>query len=40
MKFFYTNREREFISVKLKDFCKKKDISIKYKAAYMHKKTV
>lgn len=31
-----TDRGREFISAKLKDFCNKKDIVIKFAAPYMH----
>lgn len=36
MKAFRANGGGEFISTKLKDFCKKKGITIKYAALYMH----
>lgn len=35
MKSFYANGEGKFISVKLKDFSKKKDTSIIYVALYI-----
>lgn len=38
MKALRADRGREFISTKLKDFCVKKSITIKYAAPYMHKK--
>lgn len=38
MKSFCVNKREEFILIKLKDFCKKKSISIKYTAPYIYKK--
>lgn len=37
MKVFCANGEGEFISAKLKDFCNKKKITIKYATLYMPK---
>lgn len=37
MKALCTDREKEFILTKVKDFCKKKDIIIKYTALYIYK---
>lgn len=37
MKVFRTDNGEEFISVKLKDFCNKKRIIIKYTVPYIHK---
>ena len=39
IKVFYANSGGKFILAKLKDFCNKKNITIKYKALYMHKKS-
>ena len=37
MKTICANREKEFISIKLRDFCNKKGIILKYATLYMHK---
>ena len=36
MKAFCVDEEEDFISKKLKNICKKKDITIKYVTSYMH----
>ena len=38
MKVFYTDRKKEFISVKLKNICNQKGIVIKYFVFYILKK--
>lgn len=38
MKVLYINEKEEFITIKLKDFCNLKRITIKYVASYMLKK--
>lgn len=38
MKILYANEGGEFISIKLKGFCNKKKISLKYVVSYMHEK--
>lgn len=38
MKALYADRGEEFISAKLKDFCKEKSIIIKYTISYMYEK--
>ena len=37
MKVFHIDSSEKFISVKLKDFCNKKSIKIKYVALYIYK---
>lgn len=38
MQLLCANRKKKFIPVKLKEFCEKKDIKIKYAASYIRKK--
>lgn len=38
MKIIYTNNKKEFISIKLKIFYKKNNITLKYKILYIYKK--
>lgn len=38
IKAFYTDGEEEFIFIKLKSFCEKRNITLKYIIPYIHKK--
>lgn len=38
MKVLQADSRKEFIFVKLRNFCKKREITIKYMAPYMHEK--